>query len=464
MVLTIGQDAGKKGTSGYFYYNPENKDANVAIQAAINAAGNGETIQIKAGKTYWINHYITFKSNITLLGEDNVTIKLSDGLPCGGTTGGKCTTWGGHGINGHEQGGAFQIYKCNNVTISKLAIDGSWDDIYGVKYDSMKGNNGRGRSELNLIMLWQSSDIKIDQITFFHGANDGIGCYTCNDIEVCYCRFDMIGHDCLQCASTSSRIKFHHNFCRLRTNCGVRFSYGTTRSEAYCNEFVTGVGGSSGVELQRDITGTLVYNNYFHDINHSGWGAIGYKGQEVSGTGVKFYNNLIVNCGYAVNNCPSGYEAYNNIALKCGSLWNGSPAKQTPNVTQESEYTAVKHGENGQCNTYWEITGGLLTGQIVGIDPKYGLDISTPMQSSTPVQTSTPTQSSKPIETSIQIPKQAQVIDPRIAELLQTCPCIVIPCENLEIQQKLFDSLKTIGLLKTEKMEIAQVQKAPENS
>jgi hypothetical protein len=32
-------------------------------------------------------------------------------------------------------------------------MDGSWDDIYGVKYDSMKGTNGRGRAELNLIML-----------------------------------------------------------------------------------------------------------------------------------------------------------------------------------------------------------------------------------------------------------------------------------------------------------------------
>jgi hypothetical protein len=105
MVLTIGQDANKKGTNGYFYYNPENKDANVAIQAAINAAGNGETIQIEAGKTYWINNYITFKSNIKLQGEDNVTIKLSGCLPCGDTTCGKDTTWGGHSINGHEQGG-----------------------------------------------------------------------------------------------------------------------------------------------------------------------------------------------------------------------------------------------------------------------------------------------------------------------------------------------------------------------
>jgi hypothetical protein len=70
------------------------------------------------------------------------------------------------------------------------------------------------------------------------------------------------------------------------------------------------------VELQRDISGTLIYNNYFHDINHDGWGDIGYKGQAVSGTGVKLYNNIIVNCGYAANNCPDGYEAFNNVAPK----------------------------------------------------------------------------------------------------------------------------------------------------
>lgn len=442
MVLTIGQDPTKKGTSGYFYYDPENNNANVAIQAAINAAGNGETIQIEAGKTYWINNYITFKSNIKLQGADSVIIKLSDGLPCGDTTGGKDTTWGGHGINGHAQGGAFQIFNCNNVTISKLAMDGSWDDIYGVKYDAMKGTNGRGRAQLNLIMLWQSSNIKIDNVTFFHGANDGIGCYKCHDIEVCYCQFDMIGHDCMQCANDSARIKFHHNYCRMRTNCGIRFSYGTTDSEAYCNEFVTGVGGSSGVELQRDVSGTLVYNNYFHDI-HNGWGAIGYRGQEVSGTGVKFYNNLIINCTYAANNCPDGYEAYNNVALKCGSLWNGSPAKQIPNITQDSEYTAEKHGADGQCNTYWEITDGSLKGQIVGIDPKYGSDISTSIQTPTQVQTTNST----------------QVVDPHVIEILQMYPCVVIPCENTEMQQNLLNALKVVGLIKTEKMEITQVIK-----
>jgi hypothetical protein len=236
----------------------------------------------------------------------------------------------------------------------------------------------------------------------------------------------------------------------MRTNCGVRFSYGTTRSEAYCNEFVTGVGGSSGVELQRDVTGTLVYNNYFHDI-HNGWGAIGYKGQEVSGTGVKFYNNLIVNCTYAVNNCPDGYEAYNNMALKCGSLWNGSPSKQTPNVTQESEYTAVKHGVDGQCITYWEITSGPLKGQIVGIDPKYGSDISTPVQ--TPIKS--------PIQTPIQVqtPNPSQVVDPHIMELLQTYPCILIPCENPEMQQKLLNALEVVGLIRTEKMKITKTIK-----
>jgi hypothetical protein len=448
MVLTIGQDANKKGTDGYFFYNPENYDANAVLKQAYDKAAETATaenpvkINVESGQ-YWINDHIYPASHVYLQGEVGVVFKLAPDLKCACMYGKDYMKndnepyahWGFHGANGHLQSAMFNIWKVTDVRLSTFTLDGSYDDLYDGKMCDGNGNvvsggEARGKSEFTQMNIWQSSNIKIDHVELTRGANDGIGCYSSNDIDVGYCRFDMVGHDGIQVASGCQRVKIHHNFCRIRTNVAFRISYGSENCEIFCNEVTRGEGGGSAVEFVQACPGTLVHNNYFHDITNGGYGAIGYKGLTVSGPGHKYFNNIIINCAYAANDCPAGYEACNNVALNCGSLWGGSPAKDTPNVTQDSEYTAEKYGENGQCNTYWKIKSGSLAGQIVGIDPKYGSDI--------------------------QIPEPAQV-NPHIIELLQTNPCILIQCENSETQQKLFDALNATGLIENGKMEITQV-------
>ena len=452
MALTIGQDVNKKDTSGYFYYNPKNYDSNSVLEQAYEKAAetakadNPVTINVEPGQ-YWINDHVNPKSHVHLQGEADVVFKLAPGLKCACMYGKECMKdetephahWGFHGANGHLQSAMFNIWNVTNVRLSTFTLDGSYDDLYDGKMCDgdgkiVSGGEARGKSEFTQMNIFQSSDVKIDHVMFTHGANDGIGCYSSNDVDVGHCRFDMVGHDGIQVAGSSQRVKIHHNFCRIRTNVAFRISYGSENCEIFCNEVTSSGSGGSAIEFVQSCPGTLVYNNYFHNITQGGYGAIGYKGQTVSGGGHKYFNNLIIRCSYAANNCPCCYEIFYNVALNCDSLWNGCPHIKAPNVAKDSEYAAVKHGTDGQCNTYWEITGGLLKGQIVGIDPQYESGISATMQ----------------------MPKPAEV-DPHITELMQTCPCILIRCENSETQQKLFDALKATGLIKNEEMEIIRL-------
>jgi hypothetical protein len=389
MNLTIGQDIDKRNISGYFYYNPENTYADAALNQAYDKASKTATekdpvtIYVEAGK-YLIGDHIYPKSHIYLQGLQNkenvVLFKLAPDLKCACMYDGKehmkCKDepyahWGYHGANGQAQSAMFNIWDVKDVQLSKFTLDGSYDDVYDGhmcdKYGKIvKGGESRGKSEFTLMNIYNSYNIKIDHVSFTQGANDGIGCYSSNDIDVSYCRFAMVGHDGMQ-NYKSKHVKFHHNYVAMRTNCGVRFDTESHSGKIYCNEFTTGKGGGSAIELQNNAEDILIYNNYFYDIRVGNYGAIGYPGQSPNGKGHEYCNNLIINCNFGVNFTPQTSVSSNNIILDCKENSAVVTGKSVNNLTICPKIDS--YGTNGKVNKYYVVKDGVLKDQIIGIDP-----------------------------------------------------------------------------------------------
>jgi PKD repeat protein len=397
----VTHDQAQEGVAGYYYVAADSKTANVAINAAIKDAGAKATaekpyavlLKATAGQTtttYWLSDHLHFdkekwpSDNIRLVGETGVILKIAEGLPCGDTTGNSNREWGYHSATGVAKRAAIHIWGVTDVTISNLEIDGSYDDLYTGKFKDESGkvladNDARGRSEFTLINIAKSSkNIKIDHVKMYHGAGDGVGCYSSETVEMCYCDVNMVGYDAMECTSAKN-VKFHHNIVAIQEFCGIRPD-STSNCEIYDNEFYTGNGGASAVLLKNTANDILIHHNYFHDIKvNNQYGAIGYPGlgtQAAKGTGHKYYNNLFLNCLYAVNYCPTAVECFNNIALNCTNAFVlASGSNNHNNIIADGSYF-VKHGTDKKGDTYWQYTGTdgkIAQTEIVGIRTQAGV-------------------------------------------------------------------------------------------
>lgn len=372
-TVTVGQDPGKASAT-YFYYDPGKTNAHAAVNDAIAAVAGkatatspGEVLLENASSPYVLDNHIIARSNVNLRGESlsGARLKIAGGItPTPYTYGSSSAGWGGEDSN-LKKGAIINIWTgTSNVRISNITFDGSWDDYYT--------SRPRGKSEFVLINIEGASNVSIDGCRFTKGADDGILCaHGATSIEVSNTVFNMIGHDCFQVWS-SSHVKYHHNVCAMRTNSGVRFSGDGTDFEAYANEFYTGLGGGSGVELQTTATNVKIHHNYFHDITGAGnkYGAIGYPGQSPTGTGHQYYDNLIVNATYGIAHVPPSSVSENNIILDCDTAISGGTS--TDNIATESGYVFTKSGTKTQGNTYWTVDSGPLAPAFAGI--KVGID------------------------------------------------------------------------------------------
>jgi len=363
--ITVGQDAAKASAT-YFYCNPDTRNAGTQLNSAITAAARSATatnpvyVFIKAAAApYWINTQVLGKSNVNIVGDgiSTVTLKLISGLSGGSTY---PPGWGNDsGVS--SSGAMLMLLSISNVRLSGFTLDGSWDDLYASTYPN------RGLGYFNEITVAGSSNIFIDTIKFIRGANDGVMAGSTSNIVVANCEFNMIGHDgAAYISCTNSAV--HHNKFAIRTNSAIRFD-NTTGSLVFCNEVWTGTGGGAGIELQHDVNGSLLYNNHFHNITGAspGYGAIGYIGQTVSGSGVQVHNNIMDSCTYSTNDMPAGYTLTNNLILSAPILATNY-GTNTGNLTSTTGLT--KSGSNYARNTYYSGSG-----VTYGIDPTILLDL-----------------------------------------------------------------------------------------
>lgn len=358
-VIKVGQDP-TQASSTYFYCNPSTQNAGTQLNSAIAAAALSATsanpafVSIKAAANpYWINTHVLGRSNVNIVGDgiSSVTLKLISGL-----TGGSAYPPGWGNDSGVSSSGAMlMLMNISNVRLSGFTIDGSWDDLYASTYPN------RGLGYFNEITVSGSSNILIDTIKFIRGANDGVMAGSTSNIVVANCEFNMIGHDGVAYIScTNSHI--NHNKFAIRTNSAIRFD-NTTGSAVFCNEVWTGTGGAAGVELQHNVANSLLYNNYFHNIAGAspGYGAIGYRDQTVSGSGVQVHNNIMISCTYSTNDMPAGYALNDNLIVSAPILATNY-GTNTENITSVSGLT--KSGSDYARNTYYSGVG-----VIYGIDP-----------------------------------------------------------------------------------------------
>jgi PKD repeat protein len=391
-TFVVTQDPAFKDKAGYYYTAQGVSDANVAINAAIKDAGAKATaaapltVYIKAYPpgamitTYKISDHIYFDakkypvSNVTLQGEDGVVIKLAEGLKAGKDQ----DPWGWKGAPYINRGAAIQLFNgATNIRLTTFSINGSWDDIYKSSFPT------RAQNEFVLININNSHDIKIDHLGFFNGMDDGIlAADGADKIEVCYCSFNKVGYDCMECYKATN-VKFHHNYCVMRTGCGIRLNGSSNGAEIYDNEFTNEDSGQSGIIFGDDGGGPgnsiKIHHNYFHNITGSFSGGIGYAGETPIASDTQIFNNLLTDNNFGINaNIPTNTVLKNNIATRntgvgiylnqgssasyCISTGNGTnfsgPGAQS-NCSIENHTYAV-NGKNGDCNTYWKVTAGPL--------------------------------------------------------------------------------------------------------
>jgi hypothetical protein len=195
---------------------------------------------------------------------------------------------------------------------------------------------------------------------------------TSDSVEVAGCTFDTAGHDNIS-FTQSTNCKAHHNTFAMRSNSGIRIDR-TPGTQVYCNEFWTGTGGGSGIELELDVSNCKIFNNYFHNITGAGnnYGAIGYYGMRsnelptsANQANVLVKNNYMVNCAYATQVMPANYDFINNLYISCGS-----PAFATVGTGSNTDNIASTTGLTGSganyARNYYYINN---TGTIYGIDP-----------------------------------------------------------------------------------------------
>jgi hypothetical protein len=359
-TVTVGQTA-SKASSTYFYYASGATNAQVAINNAITAAAVGATatspgvVNIEnATKSYELSSHILAKSNVNIIGQTRagVILKIAKGVSIVGYGGPGTTGWGGPD-SAAADGGIINVWSnVSNVTIKNITFNGSCGDYYAC------GTEDRGQHRLVLMNIYYASKITVNNCKFTDGQDNGMWVTHSSDVEIENSVFDAIGHDFVE-GWYSTNIKYHNNIGAMRTNSGVRCSGGSgTNCYVYDSEFYTGSGGGSGLELQNSFPNVKVYNNYFHDITPSSYGAIGYAGQSPTGTGHEYYNNLFVNMPYAVNHVPSSSVTRNNIMISCGQNVVGSSDQN--NIKTESGYTFEKRGEPKKGNTYWIVKSGPL--------------------------------------------------------------------------------------------------------
>lgn len=370
--VTVGQTASKASPT-YFYYSPGARDAYAVINNAINAAASGATVLNRgvvlienAESPYEVEGHILAKSNVDIIGEsrDGVKLKIASGIIPVAYGGPGTIGWGGVD-SASAEGAIINVwYDIVNVKIANITLDGSCGDYYACEA------NDRGHAEFPLINVYKAPNVLIDNVKFTQGMGDGIIARG-NDMEVSNSIFDMVGHDFVN-GYNINNLKFHHNVGAMRTNTGVRFSGAGSGCYVYDNEFYTGSGGASAIELQNTASNVKVYNNYFHDISGASgmYGAIGYVGQTPTGTGHEYYDNLFVNMPYAVSYVPSTAVSRNNIMINC-SVTVGKGA-DIDNIKTTVNYVFAQYGTDRAGDTYWTVSSGPLFSVFSGI--KVGIE------------------------------------------------------------------------------------------
>lgn len=326
--------------------HPTGSDDQNVINAAIQSANSGDTVQL-ASTTFHISSPIIMKSGVTLSGNGiGATVIYCDNP----------------GSNFATQ----NIIDCKNVSnieISNFLIDGGWESL-----SKMHAAKNKYREYEKGVFLAGCSNVVIHDLKMQYSMGDFIHCKKNTSNVQVYNTVCKPGHDSFDAWSAGDGISIFNNCWGTFINSCIKI-HNTKNVQIYKNTFYTDTGsGNAGVEVMGgNVTGLKVNNNIFSTLQLntiyqdpadgacSGRGTVSnnifynsptYNG--INGMNIKSTGNIVTS-SYS---CSMGTKDYGYVAdrgTRNLPVYNGSVVPSVTFPTKSSKISTV----NGHVSISW---------------------------------------------------------------------------------------------------------------
>lgn len=302
-------------------FSPMGSDDQTAINAAIQSANSGDTVQL-APTTFHISSPINMKSGVTLNGSAvGATVIYCD--------------------NPDSNFATDNIINCKNVSnivISNFLIDGGWESL-----SIMHAASNKFREREKGVYLLNCSNAVVHDLKMQNSMGDFIFCTKGTSNVQVYNTICKPGHDSFDAWSAGNGISVFSNCWGTFINSCIKV-HNTKNVQIFRNTFYTDTGsGNAGVEVMGgNVTGLNIYNNIFSTLQLntiyqdpadgvcSGKGAVssnmfynspaynGIKGMNITSAGnivTSSYSNSrgTKDCGFFTDNVTRKLPVYNGI-------------------------------------------------------------------------------------------------------------------------------------------------------
>jgi len=327
-------------------FNPTGSDDQNVINAAIQSADSGDTVQL-ASTTFHISSPIIMKSGVTLNGNGiGATVIYCD--------------------NPSSNFATQNIIDCKGISdieISNFLIDGGWGSL-----SKMHPASNKYRDYEKGVCLSGCSNVVIHDLKMQYSMGDFIFCKKNTSNVQVYNTVCKPGHDSFDAWSAGDGILIFNNCWGTFINSCIKI-HNTKNVQIYKNNFYTDTGsGNAGVEVMGgNVTGLNIYNNIFSTLQLntiyqdsadgacSGRGTVSknifynspaYNG--ISGMNIKSTGNIVTSsysCSRGTKDC--GYVA--DKGTRNLPVYNGSVA---PSVTLPTNCSTIST-VNGYVSISW---------------------------------------------------------------------------------------------------------------
>ncbi len=227
------------------YFSPTGSNDQTVINAAIQSANSGDTVQL-ASTTFHISSSIILKSGVTLSGNAiGATVIYCD--------------------NPSSNFATQNIINCtgvSNIVISNFLIDGGWGSL-----SKMHAASNRYREYEKGVYLRNCSNVVIHDLKMQYSMGDFIYCTKNTSNVQVYNTVCKPGHDSFDAWSAGNGISIFNNCWGTFVNSCIKI-HNTKNVQIYKNTFYTDTGsGNAAVEVMGgDVTGLNIYNNIFSTL------------------------------------------------------------------------------------------------------------------------------------------------------------------------------------------------------
>jgi hypothetical protein len=327
-------------------FSPTGSDDQTVINAAIQSANSGDTVQL-ASTTFHISSSIIMKSGVALNGNAiGATVIYCD-----------------NPVSNFANKNIINCTGISNIEISNFLIDGGWDSL-----SKMHSASNKYREYEKGVYLSNCSNIIIHDLEMQQSMGDFIFCTKNTKNVNVYNTICRPGHDSFDAWSAGTGISIFNNCWGTFINSCIKI-HNTKNVQIYKNTFYSDTGsGNAAVEVMGgNVTGLNIYNNIFSTLRLktiyqdpadgvcSGGGNVSnnvfyitpkYNG--INGMNITTAGNIVT----STYSCSKGTKDQGYIAVNGTRnlpVYNGSPAPSVVFPTNGSTISTV----NGYVSISW---------------------------------------------------------------------------------------------------------------